>query len=950
MHKFPGILRFRKAFAVPDISGVLRFVPGVVAGLMLVGSTAAYAKNPFSACESRLASTPGTDEISLCYFETAQSEDQRKAALVHIESMQRRFPEEHYLGLAKGYMLRHAKPELALETYAKTADKFAQAGDATGQALCQVARVEKLNNLGRLDELRALLPELAQLAEKIPSETWRVYTQVKVLSYRVSFNIDVGRSYEAIMQIERPTKLPSSWWALAELLYVRGSMARQLLDFDRAEEDYNELLRVVEPRNEVTKIALAHLGLAMLQYDKLRLDPQPRGYQGAVQAFETALRHNAAIGFTTGQAYLSAYYASLLAGMEELEEAAPPRSRTKSLRPNDKALSVLDRHCLSVSSPDEDPEGLGVCLAVRSQLLARENKQAALDSSAQALELLAQSGDQGRRILGWRYLMRRFWEQRPRSAAKRVAMTALEAIETLRTLQTSLRARRRIFASTTSDYYWLASRFLEGSNPDELQDAYFVIERARARVLQELLSGRTPSKSAREFRAAKLSRLEKETLAWVVSDSDQARRSDGSRSSRSSFGSDEKGHQVPPLAKIQALLDPGEVILSYQVGPDRSLDGEAMGGSWALIISAQGAQAVKLSDDRQQLDAKCRLYRSSIRQRSLAQTSMAKSIGSIVLDPVLKLLPRDTREVVVVPDGPLHGLSWASLDTDLDFSVSPSISIWAKIRAERGEPLPARGLVIVDPERARQLPSLPRWGNRLSWEEETLAKAGALPYSQLEKDAIQEHLGDQIRACSGRDATKASFQASWRPEHSFLHLSAHSIVNVQEPERSSIVLADETHDNGLWSTNDIAEQPMQHAMVVLGGCSTGWGANVVGEGVLSIARAFQRAGAKSVVASLWPVRDDETAMFFTRFYEALGQGLPVGEAISQTQRWMKGRDLPAAAYAGFVVMGDASVRFAAQEGSSFFAKAIRFVLPSAFAVGVVLFLRRKRRGVSNPRD
>ena len=58
--------------------------------------------------------------------------------------------------------------------------------------------------------------------------------------------------------------------------------------------------------------------------------------------------------------------------------------------------------------------------------------------------------------------------------------------------------------------------------------------------------------------------------------------------------------------------------------------------------------------------------------------------------------------------------------------------------------------------------------------------------------------------------------------------------------------------------------------MVLSACSTNTGTVLRGEGVMSLARAFFQAGAHTVVASLWPLRDDEAAIFFDRFYDHLG--------------------------------------------------------------------------------
>jgi CHAT domain-containing protein/Tfp pilus assembly protein PilF len=73
-------------------------------------------------------------------------------------------------------------------------------------------------------------------------------------------------------------------------------------------------------------------------------------------------------------------------------------------------------------------------------------------------------------------------------------------------------------------------------------------------------------------------------------------------------------------------------------------------------------------------------------------------------------------------------------------------------------------------------------------------------------------------------------------------------------------------------------------LVVLSACDTGLGDLEAGQGVLGLQRAFQLAGARAVVASLWRVDDAATAVLMERFYDNLWvKKMPRLEALRQAQ-------------------------------------------------------------------
>ncbi len=80
-----------------------------------------------------------------------------------------------------------------------------------------------------------------------------------------------------------------------------------------------------------------------------------------------------------------------------------------------------------------------------------------------------------------------------------------------------------------------------------------------------------------------------------------------------------------------------------------------------------------------------------------------------------------------------------------------------------------------------------------------------------------------------------------------------------------------------------------------------------GEGVESLAQSFFYAGARSVVASLWKVGDEQTTVFMRAFYGSLRDGKSKSEALREAKLSFirAGKPVSPRHWAAFILLGDA---------------------------------------------
>ncbi len=93
-------------------------------------------------------------------------------------------------------------------------------------------------------------------------------------------------------------------------------------------------------------------------------------------------------------------------------------------------------------------------------------------------------------------------------------------------------------------------------------------------------------------------------------------------------------------------------------------------------------------------------------------------------------------------------------------------------------------------------------------------------------------------------------------------------------------------------------------VVILSACETGLGEVKNGEGVYGLQRAFQAAGAKSLIMSLWTVSDEAAKTFMINFYEKMLAGKSKRRSFRETQLELKEKYPELYYWGAFVMVGE----------------------------------------------
>lgn len=317
-----------------------------------------------------------------------------------------------------------------------------------------------------------------------------------------------------------------------------------------------------------------------------------------------------------------------------------------------------------------------------------------------------------------------------------------------------------------------------------------------------------------------------------------------------------------PLAGIYGRLKAeNAILLEYFYGKE---------DVYVLGIHAGGAFLKVLSDARA-LGAALGRFGSYFQnaEASLSDPAgyfaAAHDLYNLLIPARAMSLIATSKKLVVIPDGPLGYLPFEALLTGAFSGTSYGGA----------------------PYLMRQLPVQYSWSAELLWRApagkgrgeavqlDPMFAGGERGLAPLLQGGKETGGAGGFRRLEGAAASLAAFR-EWAPQAGILHLSTHARAGAGEEPRV------EFFDQPL-SLSQLYGMLLPADLVVLSACETNLGEIAAGEGIMSLARGFAYAGARSLIAAQWEINESSTAQILAQFYQGLSGDMNSLEALHQAK-------------------------------------------------------------------
>ena len=350
------------------------------------------------------------------------------------------------------------------------------------------------------------------------------------------------------------------------------------------------------------------------------------------------------------------------------------------------------------------------------------------------------------------------------------------------------------------------------------------------------------------------------------------------------------------LADYQARLSAGEALLAPLALDDATL---------TVLVTRDGLEWARTPVSKARVDALVRTLRSALDQTSAEAVAgkvpfdfaAARRLYSALIPDALNAKLAASPDLIYFASGSLASLppsvliaSDEGLDADkIDFrsvdwllrdhSIRVAASLLRTAPGHASRKRKPRFLGVGAPDLVRS--DTATFGF-------DLAGLPPLPGARQELEHMARTFGHRrSKLLTGTEASEAGLAALDLARYSVIAFATHGLVSGERPgvEEPALVLSasDDGAGDGLLTASEVMQWRLDADWVILSACNTASGALAGGPTFGGLAAAFTHAGARSLLVSHWPVRDDVAARLVAEALAGASHGRSNAQALRAAQ-------------------------------------------------------------------
>jgi len=325
------------------------------------------------------------------------------------------------------------------------------------------------------------------------------------------------------------------------------------------------------------------------------------------------------------------------------------------------------------------------------------------------------------------------------------------------------------------------------------------------------------------------------------------------------------------------LLDTNTTLFSYYV-TDKILY------IWAVNRDRVHLERIKIT--KEEIASLVSSINAAIAAKEKNKTArLAEKVYETFLKPVIPFVSGD--RLCIIPHGTLHYLPFAAMKYKGQYLVE-GFSLFQ---------LPGAGLLkyVMKKQPAEGLKVL-AFGNP-----ELGDKRLDLPFAQAEVENIKKIIPQAtifIKAEATKDRAREMLS-----DYDIVHFATHGIFAAESPMNSGLLLSTSALTGERLTAAEIFRLRFKGRAVVMSACQTALGLSSTGSEIMGLNRSFIYAGSPSVIGTLWSIDDKSTAVLMEKFYTRLKKTEGIADALKEAQNEMIRLGYEPYDWAGFVLTG-----------------------------------------------